>query len=642
MSWICPKCETENPEGLKVCEVCDSPRPKSPVDILKEKLKKKYSENAYANFIRYHSDLLDTADKGDVDSQYKVGEWFWEHGDEYTKLDYLMIAAAWYRKAANKGHAQAQYKLASCYEKGIGVPQIKDVAEKWYRSAAIKGEERALRRYLELKYDGDAYKQVIKYRLSLLANADKNNSQAQYELGEWFRYSGNNKYKKEAITWYTKAADNGHSKSMFELGECLEYGYFTPINKTLALNWYTNAAKKGHKGARVKLMKSYLYGGIVNKNIEEALSWYRVIGGGLDASDLCNIGYAYDTGDGVTMNKEKAVEYYRKAADKGDSVAQYNMGVCCENGSGIAGNLNMAKYWYGKAAEQGNKQAQERLDRIKDNNRTANRNKAFFGFLVCLLLLGIIGFFIHNKVKKQEIIGNIINNMVYVEGGTFMMGHNDGNEKNNNDLPVYSPSHNVTLSSFYIGKYEVTQEEWECIMGYNPSRHIGEKFPVEKITWEEAQLFCKKLSSLTGLVFRLPTEAEWEYAARGGKKSLGYIYSGSNNYDEVAWCKENGDEGNAHEVGLKTPNEIGLYDMSGNVTEYCQDYFYKYGTLPLTNPVCSTYDPQLELIPVVCRGGNVSKESSDCRVYERDSQWTNAGEYQIWNAGLRIVCYMIK
>ena len=144
MSWICPKCETENPDRLKVCEVCDSPRTFSPVEELKEKLKKKYSDAAYKSFIRDHYVLLDSADKGDIADQYQVGEWFLEHGSTRSSDDYYKIAVVWYRKAALKEHIVAQIRLASCYEEGRGVPQMKNEAMKWFKKAADQGNHDAI------------------------------------------------------------------------------------------------------------------------------------------------------------------------------------------------------------------------------------------------------------------------------------------------------------------------------------------------------------------------------------------------------------------------------------------------------------------------------------------------------------------
>ena len=173
--------------------------------------------------------------------------------------------------------------------------------------------------------------------------------------------------------------------------------------------------------------------------------------------------------------------------------------------------------------------------------------------------------------------------MVLVEGGTYMMGNPD---RDRNDEYAKDVPHEVTLSSFYICKYEVTEALWTAVMGSNPSRHpSGDNYPVEQVNWYDCQDFVEKLSELTGHHFRLPTEAEWEYAARGGQRSRGYRYSGSYALDEIGWHV-----GNAHhykrEVGTKKPNELGLYDMTGNVNEWCQDKFGNdyYRHSPTTNP----------------------------------------------------------
>ena len=220
-------------------------------------------------------------------------------------------------------------------------------------------------------------------------------------------------------------------------------------------------------------------------------------------------------------------------------------------------------------------------------------------------------------------VGGVSFNMVKVEGGTFTMGATPEQAPyaNSNEYPA----HEVTLSSYSIGETEVTQALWKAVMGTNPSNYTGDlTCPVEMVSWDECQTFITKLNQMTGKQFRLPTEAEWEYAARGGNKSQGYIYSGSNNRDEVAWAT-NDFYGHAHPVGTKQPNELGLYDMSGNVFEWVQDYYGQYSSAPQTNPT----GPATGSLSVT-RGGSFSHNVSSSRVscrYSDDttSRWNDQG-----------------
>ena len=186
-----------------------------------------------------------------------------------------------------------------------------------------------------------------------------------------------------------------------------------------------------------------------------------------------------------------------------------------------------------------------------------------------------------SKPSSETIIQRLINNMVYVEGGTFTMGATS--EQGSDAYESEKPTHQVTLSSFSIGKYEVTQEEWEAVMGNNPSSFKGAKHPVENVSWSDCRQFIRKLRTLTGKNFRMPTEAEWEYAARGGNKSRGYKYSGSNILDDVGWYDSNSSS-STHDVGQLDPNELGLYDMSGNVWEWCADWYGSYESNSQSNP----------------------------------------------------------
>ena len=195
--------------------------------------------------------------------------------------------------------------------------------------------------------------------------------------------------------------------------------------------------------------------------------------------------------------------------------------------------------------------------------------------------------------------------MIRVEGGSFMMGEPDNDPDAHDDE---KPQHEVTLSDYYIGETQVTQALWKAVMGKNPSGFKGDNNPVEKVSWTDCREFIKKLNTKTGRSFRLPTEAEWEYAARGGDRSRGYKYAGSVDIDEVAWYGNNS-EMVTHPVRQKKSNELGLYDMSGNVWEWCQDWLGRYGSGKETNPTGPS-----EGTSRVLRGGSWDYGARDCRV----------------------------
>lgn len=223
-------------------------------------------------------------------------------------------------------------------------------------------------------------------------------------------------------------------------------------------------------------------------------------------------------------------------------------------------------------------------------------------------------------------IKELVDNMIEVEGGTFIMGCTP--EQSEEAFSDEKPPHKVTLSTFYIGRYPVTQEQWKAVMGSNPSYFQGERHPVEQVNWMDCQDFVDKLSEMTGLKFRLPTEAEWEYAARGGKKGRGYKYSGGDLLSEVAWYNENSCS-TSHEVGEKAPNELGLYDMSGNVWEWVQDWKDDFTEDEQSNPTGPEDGEER-----ICRGGGWNREHDRCRVsYRGDDQ----PDLRYRSLGLRVV-----
>ena len=216
--------------------------------------------------------------------------------------------------------------------------------------------------------------------------------------------------------------------------------------------------------------------------------------------------------------------------------------------------------------------------------------------------------------------------MVRVEAGTFIMGATPEMKESGSEE---MPAHQVTLTNdFYIGRYEVTQALWKAVMGNNPSYFKGINLPVEQVSMEDCQEFLSKLNIITGKNFRLPTEAEWEYAACGGKKSRGYQYSGSNNISAVAWYKKNS-RGTTHPVGSKQANELGIYDMTGNVWELCQDWKGSYSSSPQVNPTGAVSG-----IGYVSRGGSQQHIAWYCRSLYRNIYFP--GDH-FMDHGLRLV-----
>lgn len=214
--------------------------------------------------------------------------------------------------------------------------------------------------------------------------------------------------------------------------------------------------------------------------------------------------------------------------------------------------------------------------------------------------------------------------LVLVESGTFIMGHEE----------YLDALHLVTIKSFAIGKFPVTQELWVAVMGCNPSYFIGLKRPVEQVSWFDAQAFLQKINQAfqlkTGQFFRLPTEAEWEYVAKGGIRSKGFSYAGSDNLDDVGWYDRNS-RLETKEVGLKQPNELGVFDMSGNVSEWCEDQrHFGYEGAPIDG---SAWVDLTEDAYRVFRGGSWDCDSDTCLSFYRQDDYPSLQHY---SCGFRI------
>ncbi len=283
-----------------------------------------------------------------------------------------------------------------------------------------------------------------------------------------------------------------------------------------------------------------------------------------------------------------------------------------------------------------------------DNQRKspAKRKIVWIVAIIVIVILGIIALSVHqNNIEKRrkdeekrrieaqrqaeverqcqaELMGM---KFVYVAPGSFQMGSNDGGS-------AEKPVHRVTISrGYWIGKYEVTQDEYQSIMGSNPSRFKGGNNPVEMVSWNDAVKFCEKLTEReraagrlpSGYEYRLPTEAEWEYAARGGNKSRGYKYSGSDSIDNVAWYSSNS-RNKTHEVGTKSGNELGIHDMSGNVWEWCNDRYGNYPGGSTTDPTGASLGSSR-----VYRGGSWANYSGNCRSAFRTSALSGGTNFSI-------------
>ena len=234
---------------------------------------------------------------------------------------------------------------------------------------------------------------------------------------------------------------------------------------------------------------------------------------------------------------------------------------------------------------------------------------------------------INRFANFTETAKNLKLEMVAVQGGTFTMGCT--NEQGRGCYDDERPSHQVTVSNFYIGKFEITQAQWKAVMGSNPSSFKGDNLPVEEVSWNDVQEFIRKLNALTGKQYRLPTEAEWEFANRGGAKSQGYRYSGSNNLSNVAWYTDNS-KNSTQTVGTKSPNELGIYDMSGNVWEWCSDRYGAYSASSKRDPAGASSGSRR-----VIRGGSWSCEAQICRIAIRSY---DSPDSRYYNLGFRVAC----
>ena len=384
------------------------------------------------------------------------------------------------------------------------------------------------------------------------------------------------------IKWFEKAAKNGSGAAMLTLGKLYAYGEGVEKNPNKALDYFRAASSNGYHEEAVSYVKELL---------EEI--------GDCNAPKQVNIPTEFEK---ILTNKPyDRIKRLEESAMMGNVGAMIELANMYDLGIDVERNIDQAIYYYGQAVVKGgHTEYVDEINRLKQEKRKIEEDTN-----------AIVNILDSSNKRRQFIVNNIPLGMIQVEGGKFKMGAISRQRVDafNRELPVRE----VTLSTYYIAETPITQELWQAVMGNNPSYFNSDmKNPVEQVSWEDCQIFIQKLNQLTGKNFRLPTEAEWEFAARGGINSLGYKYSGSNQIKEVAWQQVPNEEGKTYPVALKRPNELGVYDMSGNVWEWCNDWYGAYTNDELVNPQgAQTGDVR------VCRGGCWHSHERYCCVFFR-------------------------
>ena len=517
--------------------------------------------------------------------QYYIASRYLEKKDYANSLK-------WAQKSAEQGLGSAQCILGKFYDKGKDYTE----AAKWYRLAAEQG---------------DVF--------------------AQYNLGYMYdNGQGVPQDYEQALKWYTKAAEQGDMDAQYNLGNLYYNGQGVTQDYIEAEKWFRKAAKQGDGDSQYILGLMYNNGQGVIQDEKEALEWFRRAAEKGNQEGQYILGYMFYSGNGLSQNYQKAIIWYEKAAEQGNEEAQLALGNIYYTGTGVKQDYQKARKWYEKAAEQGNTDAQNTLDFMNEEEKNT-KDKDIEQAVQETKDRVII-----EKTESKE----LEKDFVFVDGGTFNMGSFNGNI---DERPV----HKVTLNSFYMCNHEVTQEEWETVMGNNPSYFKGESRPVETVSWIDVINYCNNRSLLEGRNpcysfdneiyvcdftangYRLPTEAEWEYAAKGGQKSQDKSLTKNNNLNNFAWYNNNS-EGFTHKVMQKQSNELGLYDMSGNVYEWCWDWYDNYDYKDQENPTGANTGKSR-----VVRGGSWNYSEEYCYTNIRDYETPNLKYNYI---GFRVVC----
>lgn len=474
-----------------------------------------YKRGDYSTAFREFKAL---AEQGDARSQGIIGAMY---AKGYGVLKNYALSIKWLRMAARQSDADAQTNLGVMYAKGLGVPRNYALAIKWYRKAAMQGD-----------------------------------AKAQYALGGVYSFGPSVlKNEREAIKWYRKAAEQGHTKAQYNLGVQYERGLGVPKNYREAVRWYRKAVKQGDAGAQY------------------------------------NLGLMYYLGHGVPRNYALAIKWFRKGAMQGNANAQFGVGNLYRKGQGVPRNYVLAYMWYSHSAAQGNNKAAKNIDLLEKRMTPADVSRAQAMAakwkpkkrrrVVMKRSPPVKQLPPMAAVRPAPAVKTFKDcaqcpDMVVIPDGSFLMGSNAGDSDE-------KPVHQVTVGRFAMGKYEVTFAQWDaCVAAGGCSHRPGDegwgrgRRPVINVSWRHARQYVAWLSRETGKRYRLPSEAEWEYAARAGTQTAYWwgdaIGSGNANCSD---CDSRWDNRRTAPVGSFRPNRFGLYDVSGNVDEWVEDCWHK-------------------------------------------------------------------
>lgn len=605
--------------------------------------------------------LSKAANQGHTEAQCVLGHMYSQGLG--TEVDYEE-AIKWLTLSAEKDDSDAQCLLGQAFLFGRGVEKDYEKAFEWFLKSAEQGDETAQWFLGKMYEDGEGVeKDYIKALQWFLKSAEQGDADAQFSLGDmYYNGLGVKENYTEALQWFQKSAEQDNSDAQCCLGEMYYLARGVKEDNKKALDWFLKAADQGDSDAQFYIGKIYENGDGVEKDYTKALQWYLKAADQGDSDAQFKLGEMFLKGRGVEKNDEGAVKWFLQAAEQGYAEAQYNLGNLYYYGTGVEKDIEEAQKWYSKAAEQGHENAEKNLRWVNrstkaDLNTLAkvsgdSQNKGEVEGSDCLLDDGNLTKEVGDSnalnaltpkwnatvtEKQKSIIEKMIENMVYVEGGEVELGATA--EQLKLAEKDEKPSHWIRLSSYWINRYVVTQEEWEGIMNHNPSKfqYHGEKNPVESVSFKDCEQFVKELKRLSGIDFALPSEAQWEFAARGGMRSQGYIYSGSDDIKEVAWSEVDNLK-KTQPVGMRLPNELGLYDMSGNVAEWCDDVKGKYTDSFIVDPQYAYKAGFWVKDSKVIRGGGYDGRNGDYRVSARFYEFPENKSEEI---GVRLIIKII-